>query len=584
MNKTRYFLPVLLLANLLCMMDVSIMTIILPEIQTAFNESLTNLSWTLNVYTIVFATLIIPFGRLAERLGRNKFVFSGLLVFGLGSLLSGLATNLPFMLVARAVQSIGAASIVPTSMVIGLEKSDQSTRNKVVAALAGVQGLAVALGPTIGGIVSQYFGWRWVFLINVPLVMLTLVLFTFVLPLRNEATSKAAIDWLGALVSMAMLFSLSLGLIEGNHWGWQSFSIIGLLVAAVTFFILFMILEYRQQHPMIELSLFKSRNFNGAGIALILCNYFLGGMAVLIPTFLTRVYGESELKAALLITPYSIAVMFSVILTSLAVKKVNNKLLIGGGFILIGVSYYLLANLDVSPNYNELILADIILGIGYGLVAATANILAVADFHGGLLTASQSVANVLRQVGMILAIAIFTSILTSNLRLAKDNTLHFAVRQTQTLAVSAAARTRVQAKIQQRLNPNSDSVSQTTKTVKLPQLKIANSVSAALAQKEYQEQLTKIAQQKGIQAALLPVAVKVKIKTLVSRAVRQKVHQKETQINTQLAKLVKRLKQHLRTQLDQAFLHVYGSMLWLPFGALLLLPIFKFRRKGREAA
>jgi MFS family permease len=157
MNHQNYkFLPVLLLGNLLCMMDTSIMTIILPQLQSAFNESLSNLSWALNIYTIIFAVLIIPFGRLAERIGRNKFVFGSLIIFGIGSLLSGLAPNLSWMLAARAIQSIGAAGIIPTSMVIGLENSNQVNRNKVVAALAGIQGLAVALGPTIGGIVTHF--------------------------------------------------------------------------------------------------------------------------------------------------------------------------------------------------------------------------------------------------------------------------------------------------------------------------------------------------------------------------------------------------------------------------------------------
>ncbi|SYW21132.1 MFS transporter [Oenococcus oeni] len=578
MNKIKYFLPVLLLGNLLCMMDVSIMTIILPKLQTAFNESLTNLSWVINVYTILFATLIIPFGRLAERFGRNKFVFCGLFIFGLGSLLTGLSTNLVFMLFARAIQSIGTASIIPTSMVIGLENSDQSNRNKIVAALAGIQGLAVALGPAVGGVVSQYWGWRWVFFINVPLVILDLLLFAFVLPLNHEATSKTKIDWLGALLSMSMLFSLSLGLIEGNSWGWSSLSIIALFIVSLISLTAFIILEYRQNNPMINMDLFKSRNFNGASISLILCNYFLGGMAVLIPTFLTRVRGESELKAALLITPYSLAVMISVISTSLLIKKINNKLLVAVGFVLIEISYYLLANLNVSSNYNELIIADITLGVGYGMIAATANILAVADFHGNLLTASQSVANVLRQVGMILSIAIFTTVLTSNVYLAKNSTLKFAYEKTQKLSLSSNSRAKLKHKIYQHLNPKSSNFSKTKETVKLSKVRVSNVTENKLFQDAYQKQLKQLARQKGIQLALIPQTARIKLKVLIHQLIRQKIRQKEKRLNQQLTVLVKGLKKHLKNQLNKAFLHVYGSMLWLPFVALLSIPIFKFKK------
>lgn len=172
MKKFKFILPILLIANILCMMDVSIMTIVIPEIQSAFNESLSDLSWTVNVYTIVFAALIIPFGRLAEQLGRNRLVFIGLMTFGLGSLITGLSPNLTVMLIARGIQSIGAAIIIPTSMVIGLEQGGDQNRNKVIAALAGAQGLAVAVGPTVGGFISQYGNWRWVFYINIPFILI----------------------------------------------------------------------------------------------------------------------------------------------------------------------------------------------------------------------------------------------------------------------------------------------------------------------------------------------------------------------------------------------------------------------------
>ncbi|MGP3640225.1 MFS transporter [Lentilactobacillus hilgardii] len=474
MNKLKYVLPILLLGNLLCMMDVSIMTIVLPEIQTAFKVSLSDLSWALNVYTIVFATFIIPFGRFAEKIGRNKFVFIGLIVFGIGSLLTGLSTNLSLMLIARIIQSIGAASIIPTSMVIGLELSNRQNRHKIVAALAGVQGLAVALGPSIGGAVSQYWGWRWVFFINIPLVILDLLIYPFILSMKNEPKSNLQIDWIGALLSIIMLFSLSLGLIKGNTWRWQSSSIVGLFIAASVSFSAFVLIEQKLKSPMINMSLFKSRNFVGSGMALVLCNFFLGGMAILIPTFLTRIYGESELHAALLITPYSVAVMFSVIGTSLFVKRVNNKLLISGGFILIGISYYLLSEMKLDQNYTEMIIAAVTLGIGYGLVAATANILAVADFHGSLLTDSQSVANVLRQVGMVLAIAIFMTVLSNNIVNAKQETLTYSKQQIARMTLSNQKRTLLMNRLQHKLNPENTAVTNSQHELKFQHVSVSN--------------------------------------------------------------------------------------------------------------
>ncbi|MCI1920672.1 MAG: MFS transporter [Liquorilactobacillus nagelii] len=580
MNHQNYkFLPVLLLGNLLCMMDTSIMTIILPQLQSAFNESLSNLSWALNIYTIIFAVLIIPFGRLAERIGRNKFVFGSLIIFGIGSLLSGLAPNLSWMLAARAIQSIGAAGIIPTSMVISLENSNQVNRNKVVAALAGIQGLAVALGPTIGGIVTQFWGWRWVFLINLPLVLLDLVLFLWVFPLKNESTSKTSVDWLGGGLSMTILFCLSLALIQGNKWGWQSSVIISLLISSGLLLIVFLVWEKSQKNPMIDLSLFKSRNFNGAGLALILCNYFLGGMAVLIPTFLTKIQGESELKAALLITPYSLAVMISVIMTSLAVKKINNQLLISCGLLTIALSYYLFAHLNVATNYRQLIIADIVLGTGYGLVAATANILAVADFHGSKLTTSQSVANVLRQIGMVLAIAIFTAILTSNVQSAKQKTATYAVQQTQSLNFSTSQQAKLKFTIRKKLLNNQTQFKQKFKFSKIA---INQNKEQRLINQIYYRQLQILSVRDQLAINKLPPKLKNQLKVQVVRNVKMTTIQKEEKFQKKLGKLVRRTKVELKNQLSTAFLNVYAVMFWIALSSLLIIPLFKFNYQPKR--
>lgn len=578
MNKLKGVLPVLLLGNLLCMMDVSIMTIVLPEIQSAFGESLTELSWALNVYTIIFATLIIPFGRLAEHFGQNKFVFAGLVVFGLGSLLTGLSPNLTWMLVARAIQSIGAAAIIPTSMVIGLDLSSQANRNRVVAALAGVQGLAVALGPTVGGIVAQYWGWRWVFFINVPLVILDLIVFGFVLPLRHEKTVTVKIDWLGALLSMVLLFSLSLGLIKGNAWGWQSTIIMSLFTLTTVSFIAFLAWERHTAHPMVDLQLFRSRNFNGASLALILCNFFLGGLAVLLPTFLTRVHGTSELTAALLMTPYSITVMVTVILTSLVIRHVNNKLIVASGFLLMGISYVLLGRIPLGSNYRQLIIADILLGLGYGLVAATANILAVADFHGARLTSSQSVANVLRQVGMVLAIAVFTTLLTSNVTHAKRETLAVAYTQVSRLAnVTATQQHRLNQKLQRRLNPNSTSVTSTKTKFKPTTITVSTAARQQQVHRIYQQQLLSISTAKAVPVTLIPLTAKHQLQRSITIAVNRKITQRVHQLNRELTELTQRIHRSLKYHLNHAFLNVFGVLSWVPFAAILMVPIFKFR-------
>ncbi|USS87442.1 MFS transporter [Fructilactobacillus hinvesii] len=580
MKKVRTVLPILIIVNILCMIDTSIMTIVLPEIQTAFRTSLNNLSWALNIYTIIFASMIIPFGRLSDKLGKNKFIFTGLLIFGIGSLLTGISPNLPFMLVARGLQSLGAAMIIPTSMVTAMELTDDHNRNKTIGILAGSQGLAVALGPTIGGLVAQFWGWRWVFFINVPIIVVILLIFNLVLPLKKELIQKTVnLDWLGTIVSMLVLSSFSLALVQGKDWGWGSFPLISLLLTALVAFIAFILIENKVANPMINLELFKDRNFTGSALALVICNYLLGGFAVIIPTFLTKVYHHSELSAALLITPYSIAVMFSVIFSSLAIKKVNKKIMLATGFILMGIAYYLLSKLNLDHGSLPLIYAGIVLGIGYGIVASTANILAASNFHGQLLTDSNSVANVLRQVGMVLAIAIFTSLLTNNVKTAKANLIEYGHRQVAELQIPSVAKRKLNQTIKQKLNPNINNISQNKETFNKTHLTIPARKIQALKDQNYQLAIQQTAATKGITSDELPEPLKKQIKIKVDQIVDHKVRAETTLISTSIENFVKKFKRMIKHQLKAAFLKVYKTMIWIPFLSLLVIPIFQFKKR-----
>ena len=573
MKKLSTVLPVLLLSNLLCMMDVSIMTIVLPELQTAFKISLDDLSWALNIYTILFATLIIPLGRLAARWGRNRFVLMGLLCFALGSWLTGAADNLTWLLIGRAIQSVGAASIIPTSMVIGLELSDSQNRNKAVALLAGTQGLAVALGPTIGGVVAQYWSWRWVFWLNVPLILIDVGAFALVLPLRNEKRYPNKIDWLGAVLSMVTLFSLSLALVKGNSWGWQSRAIIGTLILACLALAGFIWRELQAASPMIDPSLFSSRNFNGAGLALVLGNFFLGSLAALIPTWLTKVHGESELTAALQITPYSLTVMVTVIMGALLVGKISSKLLIGSGFALIAISFGFLSRLPLANDYTALYIGEVLLGAGFGIVAATANVLAVADFHGTKLTDSQSVANVFRQVGMVLAIAIFMTVLTNNLQQARMNTLRYGQQVVDRLNISASTKRTVKSKLTTKLSANT--TTNVNQQVSFSGVKVTPTKRQQLINQAVAVNLTALAKAQAVPVNQLPRSLQTAVHKKVAAKVNVVINKKIAKMNKTLARGINQIHRHLMRQLNQAFQRTFAFGLPLALFAIGTSVIFK---------
>lgn len=268
----------------LCMLDTTVMNIALPAIQDSLKVNLNDLQWSLNVYTIIFASLTIPLSKLAEKFGKHKFYLLGLLTFMGGSLISALSSDLNFLIFGRGIQSIGAAIVFPLSMTIGINTVSLNTRKSVIAALGVTQGLAAALGPTIGGVLTQFLGWRWIFLINLPLMVISFIICLVCLDLQ-ERKEKAKIDYLGALISMATLFSLTLSLVQGRDWGWTSFNILTLLISSAVLLILFILWEKGCQDPMVPLNLFKNKEFMGSAIAIILSNVFLVAVTVILPVY-----------------------------------------------------------------------------------------------------------------------------------------------------------------------------------------------------------------------------------------------------------------------------------------------------------
>lgn len=406
----------------LCMLDTTVMNIALPKIQTGLHVSLEDLSWALNIYTIVFAVFTIPFGRIADIIGRNRVYIVGLILFACGSFVSGAATTAPFLIVGRGIQSLGAAIVFPASMTIGIATNNFQDRTKVLATLGVTQGIAAALGPTIGGVVTQYLGWRYIFFINIPLVIFVIISCCMLLPLKTERVPKAKIDMLGMLLSMVMLLSLTLALVKGNDWGWSSRSVIELIGTVLISFVLFILVERRTAAPMIPMGLFKDRQFVGASLAVILTGVFLVAIMVIMPTFFTRVLNKSELVAAFMITPTSAMIFVFSPIGGLLIDKIGPRMMVSLGFFSMISGYLTLLVINPS-HYTELVISLLLIGAGYGIIAGPVVVLGASKFTGELLSASQSVLGLFRQIGTLLAVVIFVSALTANLKTAQNQSI-----------------------------------------------------------------------------------------------------------------------------------------------------------------
>ncbi|UNP77945.1 DHA2 family efflux MFS transporter permease subunit [Bacillus nitratireducens] len=422
----------------LCMIDTTIMNIALPAIQSSVNTSLEKMSWVLNVYTMTIAVLAIPLGRIADIFGKAKVYILGLIIFGGGSVLCAFANTGDFLIFSRFIQSVGAAILFPTSMVIGVSAMPLAKRHVALAILGVTQGLSAALGPVIGGIITQNVGWRWVFFVNVPICILGIILCCIMLQIKNEERIISKIDWIGLILSSSAIFSFTLILVKGNTWGWQSNIALSCYAISTISLILFVLVERKIHNPMVNLNLFKDRMFVGASIVVILSNLFLIGVTVLLPTFLTKIQHRTEIEAAFLVTPISAMIFFISPVAATLIKKLGKVTIILSGFLVMGLSYYWLQMIDVNSTNIEIIIPCMILGVGYGLVVGPITVLSASSFEGELLTASQSVVSMLRQVGIVLAVAIFVSNLTHNLSLNKENVYRYAEEKVRNIHVNSA--------------------------------------------------------------------------------------------------------------------------------------------------
>lgn len=587
MSKTKknMILVILCMGTFFCMLDTTIMTIVLPEIESGLNASLDQLSWAVNLYTIVFASLTLILGRMAELKGQNRYMLYGLLLFTIGSIFSGISRDLPFLYFGRIVQSIGAAIILPLATTIGLASVDVEQRNKIVALLGGIQGLAAAIGPTIGGWISQYYGWRWVFFINVPFLTITIIILPFVMSLKrvkNDGKKKDNLDFLGAILSMIMMFTLTLALIKGEDLHWNSFAIVSLFITSIISLILFIIVEKKVKVPMIDMKLFNSRNFNAASLTLILCNFFLGGFAILMPTYLVKAEGLSELHAAIAILPYSIAVFVFVVLSSLIMKKVNTKLMIIIGFISIFASYVLIGNMYDGWKM-KLFWACVLLGFGYGVIAGPANVFAAADFKGKLLTASQSIANVLRQTGLVLAIAIFMSILTANATTARKTLLNYGLSEVSKVDLSQSVKNKLKDKLHSKLdNSGNKAKSFSSNNIKAKSIKISKAQRSIIINKIANKQLLLICKQKNVSVDTLSPEQKKslidKIKTTITPKINEQINKKEDKINNNIHFIINKIHNRAKKEIKYAFLNVYK---WTaPLALISIIPVFIFKKKN----
>ena len=414
-RRVALIVAVLSLAAFMSSLDLFIVNLAFPYISRDFHgSSLDSLSWVLNGYSILFAAVLVPAGRWADRIGRRRMFVAGLVIFTFGSILSGVAPDVSLLVAARLIQAIGAGMMVPASLSLLLAAVPGPARAQAIGTWSAIGALGAALGPVIGGFLVEV-SWRWVFWINIPVGVVTVFLAFKVLPESRDETADARPDLLGAVLVALAAGSLALALVKAPSWGWTSKDFIGLLALAVASVIGVAVRSARHDAPVVDLALLESRSFNGAILASIAYYAGFGAFLLNMVEFLTGVWHFSAIDAGLAIAPGPLMVLpFARVVAPRLTAKIGGagRVAVIGCFVNVAAQSLWLTQMQVHAAYlTHLLPVQLLGGAGVGLAIPSLIGAGTASIPPARFGTGSGVLNMSRQIGTVLGVAGLIAIL-----------------------------------------------------------------------------------------------------------------------------------------------------------------------------
>ncbi len=397
----------------LASLDLFIVNVALPDIaRDLHTSSLGDLSWVLNGYAIVYASLLVLFGRLAESRRRENGFLLGVLLFTGASAACGAAGSLTMLVVFRIVQAAGAALLTPTSLSLVLATTEPERRQGAVRAWTAVGGLAAALGPVVGGLLVAA-SWRWVFFVNVPVGLLAAVVGWRHLP-RVAGHPVPRPDALGAVLVTAGVAVLTLGLVKGNDWGWGSPATLGALVGSAIALSLFALRCVRHHNPLIDVSLFRVRAFSGSSAVAIVFSIAFGAMLLSIVLWDQQVWGWSALQTGLAVAPGPLMVpLFAFGVGGRLIGRFGpGRVIVLGATVYAAGATWWAVRAGLAPDYvGQQLPGMLMTGVGVGLTLPTFMSTGASALGPQSFATGSAVLNMLRQVGLAVGVAILVAVI-----------------------------------------------------------------------------------------------------------------------------------------------------------------------------
>jgi EmrB/QacA subfamily drug resistance transporter len=397
----------------LASLDLFIVNVALPDMAKDLGaHGLGDLSWVLNAYAIVYASLLVLFGRLAESYPREHGFLLGVAIFTVASAACGAASSVGMLVAFRIVQAAGAALLTPTSLGLVLATTSPEKRHGAVRGWTAVGGLAAALGPVVGGLLVAA-SWRWVFFVNVPIGLAAVAIGWLRLP-RVPGHSVERPDPLGAGLVTAGVAALSLGLVKGGDWGWGSTATIAVLAASILLVAAFVAHCLRARVPLVEPALFRVRAFSGASLVGLVFSIAFGAMLLSIVLWCQEVWGWSALRTGLGIAPGPLMVpLFAFLIAGPLIARFGSGAVIGAGSTIYacGIAWWAI-RAGATPDYaGEMLPGMLMTGVGVGLTLPTFMATAASSLPPQSFATGSGVVNMMRQVGLAIGVAVFVAVL-----------------------------------------------------------------------------------------------------------------------------------------------------------------------------
>jgi EmrB/QacA subfamily drug resistance transporter len=408
-NRKWWTLGAMCFALFMVMLDNTVVNIALPAIKSRFDASIPSLSWTVNAYTLVFGVLLVTGGRLGDVFGRKRMFLAGIVVFTLGSIGAGLSQSIAQLVAFRGVQGAGAAFLMPGSLSIITNTFQGPERGRALGLWAGISGMALGMGPVLGGLLVEKAGWEWIFFLNVPVALIAIPVTLYAVPESRDESATRRVDALGIATLSVGIGSLVLAMVQGNQYGWTSTRTLTELGLAATGLVAFGLLQWRQREPMLDLGFFRDRTFNAGNVTAFLVSFSMFATFFFVTLYMQTILGLSALETGVRFLPMTVLIIVTAPIAGRLSDRYGSRGLLTIGMTLVSLSLFLESRITDTSGYATLLPAFLVGGIGMGMTMSPMTAAVMGSVDRAKAGAASGVLSMVRMIGGVFGVAALTA-------------------------------------------------------------------------------------------------------------------------------------------------------------------------------